>query len=89
MFLRICLAREAYGISLAWYSPLIKLAGAYSALKAEEWAEWDRLNAEWQACRAGEISEHFRGCPPCRLLQHVVHSLSNSPKLLTFALLFR
>jgi hypothetical protein len=30
---------------------LIKISGAYSGVTAQEWAEWDRLNAEWQARR--------------------------------------
>jgi len=39
----------------ASYTPhqqaLIKISGAYSALTAEEWTEWDRLNADWQIRR--------------------------------------
>jgi hypothetical protein len=39
----------------ATYTPkqqeLMQRSGVYSLVTAEEWHEWDRLNAEWQARR--------------------------------------
>ena len=39
----------------ARYTPepqkVMRRAGVYSLVTADEWREWDRLNAEWQARR--------------------------------------